>query len=653
MKTRFLRPGSGLSLQTRISLATLLLVVASLAITATVIGLQSSREAERATMALAHTAAREAARTLQAQLQSSLASVSGLAAALSVTRQAERAPGRDQIDDMVQALLRTVPEFVGAAATWEPDALDGRDADFAGQGPRFDASGRHMPYWSRRPDGGFAVEPIVFVDTPGGNDWYDVPKRERKLYFSDPYLYPVNGREVLMASLVAPILVEGRFRGAVSADFTLDQLSRLLAAMQPMPGASLSLISASGLHAVHPDAAQLQKRVEDLPAEAMARLQRGESVELTSDPLRIDVLQPIVLHPDIAPWIVRMSFPREVATAASRSLLLSTLQTAIVCAVVAALVLVGLLHRLMLPLRRLGDTMAGLAEGEADLRVRLDARGRDELARIALGFNGFVARVAASMQQIRASSGSVSLAADEIASGNSDLSSRTENAAASLQQTASSMEELSGTVARTAESADRATDLARQARQMAEQAGQRVDEVVSTIGSIRNDSRRISEIVGTIDGIAFQTNILALNAAVEAARAGEQGRGFAVVAGEVRNLSNRSAQAAREIRELILGSVAQVEQGSAQAGRTGQAMQDVVDSVRRVSDLIEDISGSARAQSEGLQQISVAVGQLDQMTQQNAALVEEAFAAATSLREQSQRLESAVAGFRLDEAHDA
>ena len=215
------------------------------------------------------------------------------------------------------------------------------------------------------------------------------------------------------------------------------------------------------------------------------------------------------------------------------------------------------------------------------------------------------------------------------------------------------MEELSGTVARTAESADRATDLARQARQMAEQAGQRVDEVVSTIGSIRNDSRRISEIVGTIDGIAFQTNILALNAAVEAARAGEQGRGFAVVAGEVRNLSNRSAQAAREIRELILGSVAQVEQGSAQAGRTGQAMQDVVDSVRRVSDLIEDISGSARAQSEGLQQISVAVGQLDQMTQQNAALVEEAFAAATSLREQSQRLESAVAGFRLDEAHDA
>lgn len=420
MKTRFLRPGSGFSLQTRISLATLLLVAASLAITATVIGLQSSREAERATMALAHTAAREAARTLQAQLQSSLASVSGLAAALSVTRQAERAPGRDQIDDMVQALLRTVPEFVGAAATWEPDALDGRDADFAGQGPRFDASGRHMPYWSRRPDGGFAVEPIVFVDTPGGNDWYDVPKRERKLYFSDPYLYPVNGREVLMASLVAPILVEGRFRGAVSADFTLDQLSRLLAAMQPMPGASLSLISASGLHAVHPDAAQLQKRVEDLPAEAMARLQRGESVELTGDPLRIDVLQPIVLHPDIAPWIVRMSFPREVATAASRSLLLSTLQTAIVCAVVAALVLVGLLHRLMLPLRRLGDTMAGLAEGEADLRVRLDARGRDELARIALGFNGFVARVAASMQQIRASSGSVSLAADEIASGNSD-----------------------------------------------------------------------------------------------------------------------------------------------------------------------------------------------------------------------------------------
>jgi methyl-accepting chemotaxis protein-1 (serine sensor receptor) len=255
--------------------------------------------------------------------------------------------------------------------------------------------------------------------------------------------------------------------------------------------------------------------------------------------------------------------------------------------------------------------------------------------------------------QVRTGSDNLATASAEIAQGNQDLSSRTEEQASALQQTASAMEELDQTVRQNAENASQADQLARETSAAAVQGGEVVDEVIGTMKGINESSQRIAEIISVIDGIAFQTNILALNAAVEAARAGEQGRGFAVVAGEVRSLAHRSANAAREIKDLIGESVERVEQGTALVDKAGTTMQDVVAAVQRVTQIVGEISNASAEQSHGVAEVGRAVVEMDQNTQHNAALVEQSAAAAASLRQQAQELVQAVAAFRNVEAHAA
>ena len=251
------------------------------------------------------------------------------------------------------------------------------------------------------------------------------------------------------------------------------------------------------------------------------------------------------------------------------------------------------------------------------------------------------------VSQVHVSTGAIASAAGQIASGNLDLSSRTEEQAASLEQTAASMEELTATVKRNSEHARQANELAASASHVSQRAGDVVSEVVQTMGAINQASQKIVEIIGVIDGIAFQTNILALNAAVEAARAGEQGRGFAVVASEVRSLAQRSATAAKEIKALIGGSVEQVEVGNRLVDEAGSTMKEVLESVRRVTSIMGEIMNASEAQATGIEQINQALTQMDQVTQQNAALVEEAAAAAESMREQASVLVEAVGVFKL------
>jgi methyl-accepting chemotaxis protein len=250
--------------------------------------------------------------------------------------------------------------------------------------------------------------------------------------------------------------------------------------------------------------------------------------------------------------------------------------------------------------------------------------------------------------QVRSTTDSINIASAEIASGNQDLSARTEQAASNLEETAASMEQLTSTVRQSADSARQANQLAASASEIAVRGGNVVGQVVTTMNEINASSKKISDIIGVIDGIAFQTNILALNAAVEAARAGEQGRGFAVVAAEVRSLAQRSAEAAKEIKGLIGSSVDRVEAGSRLVAEAGQTMSEIVGSVQRVSDIIGEITAASGEQSDGISQVNVAVNQLDQMTQQNAALVEESAAAAESLKDQATRLAQVVQIFRID-----
>jgi len=297
------------------------------------------------------------------------------------------------------------------------------------------------------------------------------------------------------------------------------------------------------------------------------------------------------------------------------------------------------------PLQHAVDVVNQIAAGDLTRELRFE--GRDEAADMLRALGGMQAALRTLVGQVRAGVGSVSIASGEIAQGNLDLSNRTEQQASSLQQTAASMEEMASTVTQSADTARTASQLATRASEVAVQGGAVVQRVVSTMAEIQTASRKIGDIIGTIDGIAFQTNILALNAAVEAARAGEQGRGFAVVAGEVRLLAQRSAEAAREIKRLISNSSERVEAGGVLVGEAGQTMGQIVDEVRRVNDLIAEISASTQEQTAGIGQVSGAVSNLDQMTQQNAALVEQSAAAAQSMAQQAQRLADAVSVFKL------
>ena len=302
-------------------------------------------------------------------------------------------------------------------------------------------------------------------------------------------------------------------------------------------------------------------------------------------------------------------------------------------------------------LRQLGGepaTAVALAKAvaEGDLSSTVTLRPGDRASLLAM-LQAMQTSLAQAVADVRRGSDHVAHASGEIAQGNQDLSGRTEQQASELQQTASTMEELGSTVRNNADNARQASQLAQGASTVAVQGGEVVGRVVETMKGINESSRRIADIIGTIDGIAFQTNILALNAAVEAARAGEQGRGFAVVAGEVRNLAQRSAEAAKEIKSLIGTSVERVEQGSALVDQAGVTMQEVVASIRRVTDIVGEISAASSEQSSGVAQVGQAITRMDQGTQQNAALVEQSAAAAESLKTQAQQLVKAVAVFKL------
>ncbi|HZZ13817.1 MAG TPA: methyl-accepting chemotaxis protein [Paraburkholderia sp.] len=335
------------------------------------------------------------------------------------------------------------------------------------------------------------------------------------------------------------------------------------------------------------------------------------------------------------------------ASAQSSISLMTTLIVAV--SVLALLMVVGIRFALRgLIVQPLADATACFERmASGDLSEQIEVFSRNEIGRLFASIKRMQQSLATMVKAVHGSTESIDTGAREIAMGNTDLSQRTEQQAASLQETASSMEQLTGTVRQNAENARQASQLAVNASDIATRGGDVVSQVVTTMQGIATSSNKVVDIIGVIEGIAFQTNILALNAAVEAARAGEQGRGFAVVAGEVRSLAQRSATAAKEIKELIGDSVDKVQSGSALVGRAGTTMDEIVQAVRRVTDIMGEISAASEEQSGGIEQVNRAVVQMDEVTQQNAALVEQAAAAASSLEEQTRQLQAVVGGWKV------
>jgi len=348
-----------------------------------------------------------------------------------------------------------------------------------------------------------------------------------------------------------------------------------------------------------------------------------------------------------SPWYLASSLPTSLLKAQSHNMLTRLGLVQIPLAVILLLVSLGFVRAMMKRLNVLNSNIEALSTGGADLTQRLPASNSPEFNAVAQSFNQFISYLQGLLQQVGDSALAITAASREIASGNANLSSRTEDQASSIVETAASMEQLTGTVRQNADNATHANQLAADASQVAARGTEVVRQVVTTMGEIHHSSRKVVDIISVIDSIAFQTNILALNAAVEAARAGEQGRGFAVVASEVRNLAQRSANSAREIKKLIEESVANIDTGSALVEQAGQTMDELMKGVSSVTTLMSEIMSASREQSLGIEQVNVAITQLDGTTQQNAVLVEQVSAAAQAMESQSNQLEQVVQSFRL------
>lgn len=394
------------------------------------------------------------------------------------------------------------------------------------------------------------------------------------------------------------------------------------------------------------------KNYHRLQQQVMEDIRRGASQELTGAMIEND------LHPagqDLRDEIdtarkdinaaIRRSAERAYAGYDQSLMVLSSI--IIVSLIVGIALAIWLTRSIVVPVNEAVEAARAVARG--DLTGRLRSNRKDETGMLLNALADMRDSLRDIVGNIREGVDTINTASVEIATGNTDLSQRTEEQASSLEQTAASMEELTSTVKQNAENARHANSLAGTASQNADRGGEVVDEVVKRMSEIKDGSRKMSEIISVIDGIAFQTNILALNAAVEAARAGEQGRGFAVVATEVRSLAQRSASAAKEIKSLIESSVESINTGSELADKAGTSMEEIVASIKKVTDIIGEISAASEEQSAGIEQINQAVSQMDQVTQQNAALVEESAAAAESLQSQAEELEASVSTFQLDE----
>ena len=442
--------------------------------------------------------------------------------------------------------------------------------------------------------------------------------------------------------------------GAAGLGLAVDAMADSVRAYKVGKSGSVYLVRGNGSILVHRDATLSDGKhfLKDLPgfsADLSAKLLGG--AKFTYATYQAGGGAKIVASsfvPELNAYVIAEVPEAEVLGDLTRSTTIAALVAGLIGGGIGLLVIFLVSRAIVAPVSRAASMLGEIADGRGDLTRRMPVESRDEVGALAEAFNRFVSSLNRTMTEVRDSTFAIADASGEIAAGNMNLSGRTEAQASSLEETAAAMEELTSTVKQNAHSARLANELVMAASSQADKGGREVGAVVATMASISASSRMIVDIISVIDGIAFQTNILSLNAAVEAARAGEQGRGFAVVAGEVRNLAQRSASAAKEIKALIGDSVAKVEAGSKLVDSAGATMAEIVSSVQRVTDLMSEIAAASNEQSQGIGQVNQSIAEMDDATQQNAALVEEAAAAASSLQMQAAKLAHVVSVFKLE-----
>ncbi|SES26785.1 methyl-accepting chemotaxis protein [Rhizobium sp. NFR03] len=639
------------------------------------------------------------------------------------------APSRDVADGFLRQLLIDTPAALGVSTGWEPNAFDGKDADYKGK-PGHDASGRYVPYFARSGDA-ILHDPLVDYDKPGPGDYYQVPKQTGRDFFTEPYQYAIDGKNVLMTSFMVPLMNDGRFVGVTGVDTALDSLNKDLSSLKPLGAGFVALISQGGSIVAYPDPALLGKSLKESGLDAGAWEQAiahpGEPVDMAgADGVQtVAVAVPVNIIPGTT-WYTVVSVPIPALFAGLKSLAMTSLIVVGIATGLLIAVATALANRFRNRLAKVIAATTSIAAGRVDADLP-DTRSQDEIgdmarslevlrdstmarmrleqeaaanrslsederqrkaeadriraadmaqATMGLGeglkhladgdltfqlaepfaadfetlradFNAAVTQLSETLRAVAEATDAIDTGSREVSSSADDLSRRTEQQAASLEETAAALDQITVNVANSSKRADEARKVALLANDSAAQSGRVVGDAVNAMQKIEASSNQVSNIIGVIDEIAFQTNLLALNAGVEAARAGEAGKGFAVVAQEVRELAQRSAKAAKDIKDLIRNSSNEVQNGVKLVSDTGEALKMIEGYIITVNQHMASIATSAGEQSVGLAEVNTAVNQMDQVTQQNAAMVEETSAAGATLATESSRLRELVSQFQL------
>ncbi len=548
---------------------------------------------------------------IEAHLDEAMATARTLARTFEGMKTAQN-PDRHAMDMIQKRLMEQNPRFLGIWTCWEPNALDGRDADYANKRGH-DETGRYIPYWNRA-NGAISLEPLRDYEKPGIGNYYLVPKKTGEETVIDPYSYAIGGKDFLLSSFAVPINHNGSFIGVVGIDMVLDMLQQETKKVRPYETGYATLISNNGYYVAHFDSRRVGKKVVEESGTAdglKTMLTTGSSSMIldTDDDIANSqvyrIIVPIHIGLSKAPWGFEIVVPLNKTLEKVNQI--SNIATIFILIMLAILTLVVLwiTNSIANPLKRI---IGSLDQGAA---------------------------------QVSSASGQLSATAQQLSQGSAEQ-------AAAIEETSSTLQEATSMLQQSTANTRQATQLSEQAKESADKGNLEMREMMSSMGEIKRSSDQIAKIIKVIDDIAFQTNILALNAAIEAARAGEAGMGFAVVAEEVRNLAQRSAQAAKDTTAIIASNISLSDKGVAAAEKVSQALTEITHQAKRVNELMAEISAASQEQYQGVEQATKAIDQIEIITQQNSANSEETASAAEELNSQAENLKKIVAElFRL------